>query len=263
MNLLLPGTHIAANSPIHRLDPRLKMVTATAVMVLPFAAPGVASQVVLATFVLIVSSLSLVPRRPLLRTLRTVFWIGCFMFVYQAFTTPGEPVLHWRQVTVTWTGLASGASQIYRLCLLVITAALLTYTTSPSQLTQGLESLLSPLSRIGLPVRELALVMTIALRFVPTMAQEVSKIQKAQRIRGVDPAGNPVKRIQSWVPMFVPIFVSAFRRADQLAVAMEARGFRSARQRTRLNQLHISRRDYVAAGIVLAMTITVWILSHI
>ncbi len=263
MNLLLPGTHIAADSPIHRLDPRLKMVTATVIMVLPFIAPSVASQVVLASFVLTVGLLSLVPRRPLLRTLQTVFWIGCFMFVYQAFTTPGEPVLHWGQVTVTWTGLASGASQIYRLCLLVITAALLTYTTSPSQLTHGLESLLSPLSRVGLPVRELALVMTIALRFVPTMAQEIFKIQKAQRIRGIDPAGNPVKRIQSWVPMFVPIFVSAFRRADQLAVAMEARGFRSARQRTQLYQLHMSRTDYIATCIVLATAIAIWALSHI
>jgi len=263
MNLLLPGTYIAANSPIHRLDPRLKMVTATAVMVLPFIAPSTASQVVLAAFVLTVSLLSLVPKRPLLRTLQTVFWIGCFMFVYQAFTTPGEPVIHWRQVTATWAGLSSGASQVYRLCLLVITAALLTYTTSPSQLTHGLESLLSPLSQIGLPVRELALVMTIALRFVPTMALEISKIQKAQRIRGIDPAGNPVKRLQSWVPMFVPIFVSAFRRADQLALAMEARGFRSARQRTRLNQLHISRSDYIATGIVLATTIIVWTLSRI
>ena len=127
MNLLLPGMHIAADSPIHRLDPRLKMITATMVMVLPFTAPSIASQVALAAFVLTVSALALVPRRPLLHTLRTVFWIGCFMFVYQAFTTPGEPVLHWRQMTVTWTGLASGASQVYRLCLLVITAALLTY----------------------------------------------------------------------------------------------------------------------------------------
>lgn len=263
MNLLLPGMYIAANSPIHRLDPRLKMVAATAVMVLPFAAPGIASQLVLAVFVLAVSLLALVPRRPLLRTLRAVFWIGCFMFAYQALTTPGEPVLHWERVTVTWAGLSSGAGQVYRLCLLVITAALLTYTTSPSQLTHGLESMLSPLSRIGLPVRDLALVMTIALRFVPTIAQEIEKIQKAQRIRGIDPTGNPVKRIQSWVPMFVPIFVSAFRRADQLAVAMEARGFRGTRQRTRLNQLHLSRRDCVAAGIVLATTVIVWVLSHI
>ena len=136
-------------------------------------------------------------------------------------------------------------------------ASLVTYTTSPTQLTHGLESLLGPLTRIGLPVRELAMVMTIALRFVPTLAQEIEKISKAQRARGVDPGGNPLRRIQSWVPMFVPIFVSAFRRAEQLAVAMEARGFRNARHRTRLYQLRLTRRDLVASLTVLAASLLV------
>ena len=137
-------------------------------------------------------------------------------------------------------------------------AALLTFTTSPAQLAHGLEALLWPLARLGFPVRELVMVLTIALRFVPTLFDEIDKIAQAQRARGIDVVSrNPWRRVQSWVPMFVPIFVSAFRRADELATAMEARGFRTARHRTRLYQLRLTYRDLAASLIVLIVSLAV------
>jgi len=201
--------------------------------------------------------LSAVPILALLRTLRTVFWLGFFMFFFYAFTTPGQPVVTWGLITVTWAGLWAGGIQIYRLCLLVIVASVLSYTTSPTQLAHGLEALLSPLARVGLPVRELAMVLTIALRFVPTLSHEIDKIVKAQRARGANLGGTPWHWARSWVSMFVPIFVSAFRRAEHLAMAMEARGFRGARNRTRMIQLQLHWRDLVASLIVLMVSLIV------
>lgn len=258
MNLLLPGMHIAADSAIHRLDPRVKMGAALALTALPFAAESPISLVLLAAFVAVIAWLAAAPLLALLRTLRTIFWLGFLMFFFYLFTTPGEPLVALGGLAVTWEGLLRGALQIYRLCLLVIVGALLTYSTSPSQLTHGLEALLAPLDRLGLPVRELGMVLTIALRFVPTLLEEIDKITKAQEVRGASLRwGGPWRRLRSWVAVFVPIFVSAFRRAEELATAMEARGFRSAHQRTRLRRLHLDWVDLVAASIVLAVGLAI------
>jgi energy-coupling factor transport system permease protein len=202
-----------------------------------------------------------VPLKALLSTLRTVFWLGFIMFFFYLFTTPGRALLTAGPVTVTWEGLLAGGLQIYRICLLVVVGSLLTFTTSSSQLTHGLEHVLKPLDRIGLPVRELAMVLTISLRFVPTLFEEIDKIVKAQRARGADPyAGPPWQRIRSWVPVFVPIFVSAFRRAEELATAMEARGFRGAQHRTRMTELRFTIGDLIAALATIALTMVVlWV----
>jgi energy-coupling factor transport system permease protein len=154
--------------------------------------------------------------------------------------------------------LLAGGTQVFRLCLLVTVGTVLTYTTSPAQLAHGLEALLGPLVRLGLPVREAVVVLTIALRFVPTIFDEVTKIARAQQARGSDVrAGPPWRRARGWVAVFVPVFVAAFRRAEDLATAMEARGFRGARHRTRLYQLRLGRRDAAAAVIVLAVALAV------
>lgn len=258
MNLLLPGMYVAADSALHRLDPRVKMGAALLLMTLPFSAPGLGSTLLLLAFVAAVAFLSAAPLSALLRTLGTIFWLGFFMFFFYLFTTPGHSLVALGKVTITWEGLLAGATQIYRLCLLVTIAALVTFTTSPAQLAHGLEALLGPLARLGLPVRELAMVLTIALRFVPTLFDEMDKIAKAQRARGIDVVSrNPWQRIRSWVPMFVPIFVSAFRRADELATAMEARGFRGAQHRTRLHQLRLTRQDLAASLVVLIVSLAV------
>jgi energy-coupling factor transport system permease protein len=159
---------------------------------------------------------------------------------------------------VTREGLLAGGAQVYRLCLLVVISALLTFTTSPTQLAHGLEVLFRPLSQIGLPVREFALVLTIALRFAPALLEEIDKISKAQQARGVDmQSRNPLRQMQSWSPLFVPIFVTAFRRAEELATAMEARGFRSAQVRTRLHELRLSRQDLLAVLITLSVSLAI------
>jgi energy-coupling factor transport system permease protein len=255
MNLLLPGMHVATDSPVHRLDPRVKTGATLLLMAMPFAAPDALSSALLSSFVLAIAVLSAAPLSALLRTLRTIFWLGFFMFFFYLFTTPGHPLVAWRGISMTVEGLLMGATQIYRLSLLVVLSSLLTFTTSASQLTQGLEALFDPLRRVGLPVRESTMVLTIALRFVPTLLDEVEKITKAQQARGADfRSRNPWRRVRSWVPTFVPIFVAAFRRADDLATAMEARGFRGARRRTHLRQLHLTRGDLLASVIVLGVS---------
>ncbi len=262
MNLLLPGTYVAADSALHRLDPRVKMIAALVLMVLPFTARGLAGYVLLTAFMILIAALSSAPPRALLRTLNTIFWLGCLMFVFYLFTTPGRPLVSIGRIVVTWEGLLAGGMQVYRLCLLVIIAALLTFTTSPAQLAHGLEALLAPLQRIGLPVREFALVMTIALRFTPVLFDEIDKIAKAQQARGVDMTSrNPLRQMRSWAPLFVPVFVAAFRRAEELATAMEARGFRGAAQRTRLHPLRLTRWDMAATVIVLAVSAAVLVIS--
>jgi energy-coupling factor transport system permease protein len=234
------------------------MAATLVLMALPFAAPGLWSGMLLALFVIVVAFLSSAPFSALLRTLRTVFWLGFFMFFFYFFTTPGHTLVSVRGINVTVEGLVRGATQIYRLFFLVLVSSLLTFTTSPAQLTQGLEAMFGPLAHIDLPVRELSVVLTIALRFVPTVFDQIDKITKAQRARGADPrTGNPWRRMKSWVPTFVPIFIAAFRRADELATAMEARGFRGARKRTHLHQLRLNRGDLIAALTVLGVSAVV------
>jgi energy-coupling factor transport system permease protein len=256
VNLLLPGMYMAADSVLHRLDPRVKMGAALALMALPFAVHSLAGYALFTAFIALLAALSATPPTALLCTLRTIVLLGCLMFFFYLFTTPGRPLVSVGQVVVTWEGLLVGGVQIYRLCLLVIISTLLTFTTSPTQLAHGLEALLAPLQRAGLPVREFALVVTISLRFVPALFDEIDKIAKAQQARGVDMTSkNPLRQMRSWVPLFVPIFVAAFRRADDLATAMEARGFRSAAQRTRLYPLRLTRHDLAAALVVVAFSL--------
>jgi len=252
MNLLLPGMYFSADSVLHRLDPRVKMGAALMLMVMPFAARHPLGHLLTVGLVLTAAVLSRAPWRALLGTLRLVFWLGLFMFVFYFFTTPGRPLLSLGQVTVTLEGLGAGLMQVYRLCLLAIVAALLTYTTSPLQLTHGLEALMGPLARIGFPVRELGMVLTVALRFVPTFFEEIETLRRAQTARGAElSSGPPWQRVRNTVPILVPLFLSAIRRAEELAVAMDARGFRSHPHRTRLYRLHLTRADGIAALVVL------------
>lgn len=263
MNWLLPGMYVAASSPLHRLDTRVKGAAALILMVAPFLIHQPVSHILLTAFVLSITAISAVPLRALLRTLQTVFWIGLLMFFFYFVITPGHPLLRLGRVTLTREGLVAGGIQIYRLCLLVVVSALLTYTTSPTQLAHTLESLLSPLRHLGLPTREGVLVLTIALRFVPTLYQEMEQIVKAQQARGADIRSRaPWRRVRAWIPVFVPLFVAAFRRAEELALALEARGFRGGHTRTRLTQPRLTWRDALAALVMLGLIATIWGVEH-
>ena len=194
--------------------------------------------------------LSQVPPRFVLRGLRPLVIIILFTLALNVFLTPGEVLWKWAFLTVTKEGLIKGAMMGARLILLIIGTSLLTLTTSPISLTDGIESLLGPGRRIGIPAHELAMMMTIALRFIPTLLEETEKIMKAQMARGADfESGNLLRRARSLIPLLVPLFVSAFRRADELATAMEARCYRGGEGRTKLRQLRYRSNDYLALGV--------------
>ncbi len=257
MNLLLPGMYMATDSSLHRLDPRVKMAAALSLMILPFVVHTLPGFLLLAALVAVTALLARAPILALLRTVRTAFWLALLMFFFYFFTTPGQTLVTWGGISVTVEGLALGATQVYRICLLVIVASLLTYTTSPTQLAHGLEAVFGPLERLHFPVREIALVLTIALRFVPTFFAEIEIISKAQQARGADLTGGPLRRLRRLVPIFVPIFVSALRRAEDLATAMDARGFRSAPHRTRLYRLSLGWNDLAACLVFLATSLLI------
>ena len=249
------GQYFPGNSLLHRLDPRTKIVAVVVLSVaifLPKAWPG---YVVSTAFCLLAVSLAQVPIKFILRGLKPILIFLAITVLFNAFLTPGEPLFKVWRWDVTREGLVLSAVAAVRLVLLVITASLLTLTTSPIRLTDGFERLLRPLSPLGVPAHELALMMTIALRFIPTLTEEADRIMRAQAARGADyQSGNLVNRIRALIPVLVPLFVAAFRRADELATAMEARGYRGGQGRTKMKELAYTRLD-VAAALVLAVLV--------
>jgi energy-coupling factor transport system permease protein len=206
------------------------------------------------TFMLIMTSK--VPLRMVLRSLKPLWWIILFTFVLHLFSHPGREIYRIWQFVITQEGVEQGALISVRLMLLIVLSTLLTFTTSPLKLTDALESLLSPFKRLGLPAHELAMMMTIALRFIPTLISETDKIMKAQQSRGADfVTGSIMSRLKNMVPILVPLFLSAFRRADDLALAMEARCYRGGEGRTRMKEMKLGRLDYVAIGVFAVLSV--------
>lgn len=248
------GQYYPVDSPIHALDPRTKVALMIAFIVLLFLATNAVSMAAVGVFSVLVIGLSRVPLRLMARTLRAVMYILVITMALHVFTTPGTPVFRLGPLTGTIEGIREGVFLSARLIILIATTSLLTLTTSPISLTDGLEHLLSPFQRIGVPAHELAMMMTIALRFIPTLMEEAEKIMKAQMARGADfESGNIFQRAKGLVPLLVPLFVSAFRRADDLAMAMEARCYRGSENRTRLVELRLGTGDYVAIAVVGAL----------
>ncbi len=242
------GQYYPGESQVHRLDPRTKLViTFLFIVIIFFIRHYIAYTFVLA-FMLFVIFLSGIPFKYVAKGLRPLLFIILLTFFINVFFTPGEHVLFrgWFFV-VTKEGLKQGVFMALRLIFLVTGTSLLTLTTSPIALTDGIELLLNPLRVIRFPAHELAMMMTIALRFIPTLLEETDKIMKAQMARGADfESGNLFHRAKALVPLLVPLFISAFRRADELAMAMEARCYRGGANRTRMKILTIGLRDYLA-----------------
>ncbi len=245
------GQYFPGNSPIHRMDPRAKLLVLVGYIVALFIVKSWVGYSLCFALLALSVKLSQVPLKALVRGMKPLVFILVFTGVLNVFFTPGETVLfRFWVVTVTVEGMVRAVYMIVRILMLVSATFLLTYTTSPIALTDGLESLLSPLKKLHLPVHELAMMMCIALRFIPTLIEETDKIMSAQRSRGADfETGSIMERVKALIPILVPLFISAFRRADELATAMECRCYHGGEGRTKMKLLRYQRLDFVAFGV--------------
>lgn len=245
------GQFFPGESPLHKLDPRTKILLTVAYIVTIFISKGFSGFVLVAAFAMMCVFISGISFRFFARGLKPIAFIVVFTFLLNLFLGTGENVLwKWGIFSITEQGIRNALFMAIRLILLVMGTQMLTLTTSPIALTDGLESLFGPLKKIGFPAHELAMMMSIALRFVPTLIEETQKIMKAQQARGADfETGNILNRAKAMLPLLVPLFVSAFRRADDLAMAMEARCYRGGDGRTKMFPLTYHGNDLAAAGI--------------
>ena len=242
------GQYYPGNSFIHRLDPRTKILSTLLLIVAVFLANTAIGYAVLCAMVLFIILVSGLPFMLVLKSVKPLLFIIVLTLVLHAVMGQGEHVLYqWKFIKVTEEGLQLGVQMAMRLILLLMISSILTFTTSPIVLTDGIEALLRPFRVIGVPAHELAMMMTIALRFIPTLMEETDRIIKAQTARGADfSGGNLLVRAKNMLPILVPLFISAFRRADDLAVAMEARCYRGGEGRTRMHQLAYRSGDVMA-----------------
>ena len=255
LNNITLGQYYPADSAVHRLDPRMKILLLVVMIVAIFLCGDLLAYIPVIGVLALASYLSKVPFRLLLKGLRPLRFILVFTFILNLFFLQGEtPLLSLGFTVITREALLTAIQYSLRLVLLVLFSSLLTLTTAPVTLTDGLERLLSPLRVIHFPAHEMAMMMTIALRFIPTLLEEADKIMKAQSARGADfESGNLIARAKAMVPLLVPLFVSAFRRAGELAMAMEARCYHGGEGRTRLRVLRLHRGDFIAALVAAAL----------
>lgn len=256
------GQYYPEQSVIHRLDARTKILGTLLYIIEIFLVNSFAGfgLVILALGVLI--GISRVPVRFIFKGLKAVVFIILLTFVLNLFMFDGTVLWHWKFLTITYEGLYRSCFMALRLILLIIGTSMLTLTTKPMELTDGLEKLLKPFNRFGLPSHEIALMMSIALRFIPTLLEETDKIMKAQQARGADfESGNLIQRVKNMIPILIPLFVGSFRIAQDLALAMEARCYHGGVGRTRMKEIIFSRRDGVA-GVLLAVFLGIVIASR-
>ena len=247
------GQYFPGTSFLHKLDPRIKIVATMIFIIAIFFAHSLASYALVTAFVALSFAISRLPVKFILKSLKPLWVIIIFTMGVHIFTTPGDVLWQYGIFHITKEGLYQGALMTARLVFLIVFSSLLTYTTSPIVLTDGIEHLLNPFKRIGVPAHELAMMMTIALRFIPTLIEETDKIMKAQMARGADfESGNLIKKIKAMIPLLVPLFVSAFRRANDLAMAMEARCYHGGDNRTQMKPLHYEARDHIAYVVMFA-----------
>ena len=255
------GQFFPGNTIVHRLDPRTKILAVVLYIVALFSADSVLTYAIVMVALTVSILVSKVPFRSLTKGLKPIVIIVIFTAVMNLFFTKGTPVCDvWLLRHITWEGLIAAVKMLLRIVMLIMGTFLLTYTTSPIALTDGLESLLGFLKKIKAPIHELSMMMSIALRFIPTLIEETDKIMSAQKARGADfESGNIFRRAKALVPILVPLFISAFRRADELATAMECRCYHGGEGRTALHVLRYEQADWLVLGgfIVLAAGIIV------
>lgn len=254
------GQYFPGNSAVHRLDPRTKLVLLVVYIAALFTADNWVSYSVCFAFLVLAIFVSTIPLKSIIRGMKPLVMILVFTGVLNIFFTTGEKILLqvWK-ITIYWEGVRRALFMMVRILMLISGTFLLTYTTSPISLTDGLEALLSPLKKLRFPVHELSMMMCIALRFIPTLIEETDKIMSAQKARGADfESGNLMQRVKALVPILVPLFISAFRRADELATAMECRCYQGGDGRTKMKLLRYKLDDlktYCVGAFLLAAVI--------
>lgn len=257
------GQYYPGDSFLHRMDPRAKILCTMIFIVAIFLANNLWSYLLVAGFTFLAIAMSGVPASLIWKAIKPLWIILVFTMGIHVLTTPGNELFTWKFIHISEEGIRNGLTMTLRLVFLIAFSSLLTYTTSPIVLTDGIEALLMPFKRFGVPAHELAMMMTIALRFIPTLLEETDRIMKAQSSRGADFVnGNLWQRAKNMVPLLVPLFISAFRRADDLATAMEARCYRGGEGRTQMHQLAYTWRDrnaFLAVILVTALLLGLYI----
>ncbi len=257
------GQYFPGDSFIHRLDPRTKILAVIIYITSIFCIKSFLGYAVLAVFTGLCVLSSKIPFKFVIKGLKPIMIFVAITAIFNLFLTDGKILVKWSFITITYEGVRLAIFMVLRLFFLVLGTSILTLTTSPIALTDGIEYLLSPLKRIGVPAHELAMMMTIALRFVPTLLEETDKIIKAQTARGADfESGNLINRAKAMIPILIPLFISAFRRADDLAVAMECRCYRGGENRTRLRELKMKKGD-VFGWLALACLVGLIVLANV
>ncbi|MDO4620572.1 MAG: energy-coupling factor transporter transmembrane component T [Lachnospiraceae bacterium] len=263
MGELTLGQYYPSNSILHKLDPRVKFLGTMIYIIAIFFVKGVIGNLFCALALLALIGLSKVPFRYVLKSLKPIFFILAVTMLFNLFLTPGTVVWHWWIFTITEEAIRQALRMGARLVLLVAGSSIMTLTTTPNALTDAMENLFSFLKVIKVPVHEISMMMSIALRFIPILTEETDKIRKAQMARGADfETGGLMKRLRAMIPILVPLFVSAFRRANDLALAMEARCYHGGAGRTQMKPLRYGRRDYIAYAIAAAYLVACIVLGR-
>ena len=250
------GQYYQTDSFVHRLDPRVKLVATLIYIISLFTVDNFIGYLIAFLYLAVVIKLSNVPLKFIFRGMKSIFFLLLITVVFNLFLTPGETLIAMGKVTITREGLRIAIMMAVRLIFLITGSTIMTLTTTPNTLTDGLESLMKPLKTFKVPVHEIAMMMSIALRFIPILLEETDKIMKAQKARCADfESGSLMKRAKALIPLLIPLFISAFRRANDLAMAMEARCYRGGEARTRMKQQRVHNIDYIATGLFIAFII--------
>lgn len=259
------GQYYPADSLIHRMDPRVKLFGTMIFLIAVFSFRGIAGFLLLTLFLIGMIRLSKVPFRYMIKGLKAIWILMVVTAFFNLFLTNGSVTIwQWKWLHITQEGVETAIKMIIRLVYLILGTSLMTLTTTPNQLTDGLEKALKPLQAVRVPVHEIAMMMAIALRFIPILIEETDKIMRAQMARGADfESGNLIRKAKAMIPLLVPLFISAFRRANDLAMAMEARCYRGGAGRTKMKPLKYTKRDYIGYLVVTAFLAAVILLRMV
>ncbi len=258
------GQYYQADSVIHKMDPRVKLIATFVYVISLFVVDNFIGYAICFAFLAMAIGLSKVPVKFMVRGMKAILFLLIITVIFNLFLTPGETLVSFWVFTITKQGAKQAFTMAVRLSMLIIGSSVMTLTTTPNNLTDGLESVMKPLKKIKVPVHEIAMMMSIALRFIPILLEETDKIMKAQIARGADfESGNLFKKAKSMVPLLVPLFISAFRRANDLAMAMEARCYQGGEGRTKMKPLIYKKRDVIAYVVVVLFFVTCIVVGRI